>query len=86
MEKVVIEVISSKCKYYKPGDRIYINGALIDLERTGNICAMALSSFFPFIYAFRKGVTAEQMGFGEKVTVQCPDYCAPAVFQIKKED
>lgn len=85
MERVIIEVVSSECRYYKPGDRIYIDGALVDMQKTSNICMMALSSFFPFVYAFRKGVTAEQMGFGEKVTVQCPDFCAPVVFELKRD-
>lgn len=86
MEKVIIEVITSQCNFYKPGDKIYLNGALIDRERSGNICVMALSSFFPFVYAFRKGVTPEQMGFGKSLQVQCPDYCAPVVFEIKRDE
>ncbi|GBF31926.1 hypothetical protein DCCM_0110 [Desulfocucumis palustris] len=86
MEKVIIEVVSSGCKFYKPGDRIYIDGALVDKEKSANLCMMALQSFFPFVYAFRKGVTAEQMGFGDKVTLQCPDYCAPVIFELKKDE
>jgi len=84
MEKVIIEAVSSQCKYYKPGDKIYIDGALVDMAKTDNICVMALQSFFPFVYAFRKGVTPEQMGFEGKITVQCPDYCAPVVFELKR--
>ena len=86
MVKVIIEVIKSECNFYKPGDRIYLTGALIDSERSSNICVMALSSFFPFVYAFRKGVTPEQMGFGTSLQVQCPDYCAPVVFEIKRDE
>lgn len=84
MENVIIEVIESKCSHYKTGDKIYIKDALIDMDKTENVCIMALQSFFPFIFATRKGVTPEQMGFGERLLVQCPDYCAPVVFEIKK--
>lgn len=84
MESVVIEVIESKCSHYKKGDKIYIKDALIDMENTTNVCTMALQSFFPFIYAVRKGVTSEQIGFTEGIKVQCPDYCTPVVFEIKK--
>jgi uncharacterized repeat protein (TIGR04076 family) len=84
LEDIVIEVIESKCSHYKTGDKIYIKGALIDMSKTKNVCVMALQSFFPFVFATRKGVTPEQMGFGEKLIVQCPDYCAPAIFEIKK--
>ena len=86
MEKVILEVVSSECAFYKSGDRIYINGALVDLEKTSNLCLTAVSAMFPFVYAFRKGVTPEQMGFGEKITLQCPDYCAPVVFELKREE
>lgn len=84
MESVVIEVIESKCNHYKKGDKIYIENALIDIERTTKVCTMALQSFFPFIYAVRKDVTAEQLGFKDGIRVQCPDYCTPVVFEIKK--
>lgn len=84
MENVVIEVLESKCSHYKEGDKIYIKNALVDMDKTSNVCVMALQSFFPFIFATRKGVTPEQMGFGDKLVVQCPDYCAPVIFEIKK--
>lgn len=85
MENIVVEVIESKCSHYRVGDKIYIEDALINMDKTSNVCLMAVQSFFPFIYAARKGVTPEQMGFGEKLVVQCPDYCAPVVFEIKRE-
>ncbi|WP_027363607.1 TIGR04076 family protein [Desulfotruncus alcoholivorax] len=86
MEKIIVEVISSACGHYQSGDRIFINGALIDKERSGNICLMALQAIFPYIFAFRKGVTPQQMGFQEKIQVQCPDYCGPTVFELKREE
>lgn len=85
MEKIVIEVIESKCSHYKVGDKIYIKDALIDMEKTSNVCVMALQSFFPFIYAARKGVTSEQMGFCENLIVQCPDKCDAVTFLIKND-
>ncbi|SFG37881.1 TIGR04076 family protein [Desulfotomaculum arcticum] len=86
MEKIIVEVISSACGHYQPGDKIFINDALVDKERSGNICLMAMQAIFPYIFAFRKGVTAEQMGFKEKIQVQCPDYCGPTVFELKWEE
>lgn len=84
MEHVIIEVIQSKCSCYKKGDKISIKDTLIDKDNTDNICVMALQSFFPFVFAMRKGVTPEQMGFGKKLIVQCPDYCDEVIFEIKK--
>lgn len=86
MEKIVIEAISSDCGMFKPGDRIYIDGALVDKEKSSKICLMALQSFFPYIYALRKGVTGKEMSFDEKILVQCPDHCGSTVFELRKED
>ena len=84
-ETIVIKVVKSACNYYKEGDEIVINGPFLDLERSVNVCLTALHSIYPFIFAMRKGVTAKQLGF-EKVEVQCPDYCAPVVFELQKEE
>jgi len=84
-ETVVAEVIKSECKLYRVGDKIVVDGPLLNKGRSNNICVMALLSFYPFIYALRKGVTNKQMGFEEQVEVQCPDYCAPVVFALRKE-
>jgi uncharacterized repeat protein (TIGR04076 family) len=83
-ENVLVKVKESQCKLYKPGDQIFINGPLLNKEESGNICVTALLSFYPFIFAMRKGVTATQLGFTGTVEVQCPDYCAPVVFTLQK--
>lgn len=75
--KVKLVVKSSKCDFYKKGDEVLFDGPLIDTQHSANLCLTALSSFYPFIYAARKRVTAIQMGFDE-LTFQCPD-CADKV-------
>jgi uncharacterized repeat protein (TIGR04076 family) len=70
--KVKLLVKSSKCHWYKPGDAIYIEGPLLIKETSGNVCLTAVNAIYPFIYAFRKGVGKEAMGFDE-LTFQCPD-------------
>ena len=84
-ETVVAEVIQSECDLYRIGDKIVVDGPLLNKERSGNVCVMALQAFFPFIYALRKGATKELLGFTDQVEVQCPDYCAPVVFKLTKE-
>lgn len=86
VEKIIVEAISSECGRYQPGDRIYIDGALVDKERSANICLMALQSFFPYIYALRKGVAPKDMSFPDKVLVQCPDHCGSTVFELRREE
>jgi uncharacterized repeat protein (TIGR04076 family) len=70
--KIKLVVKSSKCELYKAGDEIYIDGTLLNKEKSDNVCLTAINAFYPFIYAARKRVTADQMGFSE-LTFQCPD-------------
>lgn len=81
-DKIRVEVIESQCKLYQPGDKITINGPLIDFSQSNNVCITALNSMYPFVFAMRKKVTPEALGFEGEVTVQCPDYCAPVVFKL----
>lgn len=78
---VKLIVTSSKCDNYQPGDEIYFDGPLINKEKSSNLCLMALNAIFPFVYAARKGVTKEQMGF-EELTFQCPDCPEKVEFTI----
>lgn len=81
-KKVRIEVQSSECIHYKHGDKITIDGPLLDFERSDKVCVTALLAIYPFIFALRKGVSPEALGFKDKVLVQCPDNCAPVVFKL----
>ena len=73
--KIKLVVKSSKCDLYKTGDEIYIDGALLDKEKSANVCLTAINAFYPFIYAARK------MGFDE-LTFQCPDCPEKVEFTI----
>jgi len=84
-KKIKIVVRSSKCDFYKPGDTIYIDHAMVDKERSANICLTALNAIYPFIYAARKNVTLEQMGFRE-MCFQCPDIEEMVEFSIIQYD
>jgi len=80
-KKVKIEVVSSKCDHYKVGDAIYMEGAFVDKEKSSAICITALNAIYPFIYATRKGVTGDEMGFPDRI-FQCPDCPEVVEFQL----
>ena len=84
-KKVKIEVINSKCDHYKPGDAIFIDGPFVDKERSADICMTALNAIYPFIYATRKGVSSEEMGFPDRI-FQCPDCPEVVEFQLSTYD
>lgn len=83
-KKIKLVVKDSKCDYYQPGDEICLDGPLVDKEHSANLCLTALNAIFPFVYAARKGVTKEQMGF-EELTFQCPDCPERVMFSIECE-
>ena len=84
-KKIKLVVKSSKCSHYKVGDEIYINGSIVDKEKSDEICLTALTAIYPFIYAARKHVTIEQMGFSE-MCFQCPDIDEMVEFKIIQYD
>ena len=79
--KIKIVVTKSSCGLYKIGDEIYINGAVLDKEKSGAVCLTAVNAFYPFIYAARKKVTSEMMGF-EELIFRCPDCEEGVEFKI----
>lgn len=76
--KIELVVVKSGCSFYKEGDRITFNGALIEKEKSGNLCMMALNAVFPFVYAARKGIVKEG-------TLQCPDCNGCVEFVIEAD-
>ena len=81
-KNVKLTVKKSTCEIYKAGDEIYIEKFLVDKEKSGPVCLTALQAIYPFIYAARKGVTLEQMGYSE-MCFQCPDCDETAWFLIE---
>jgi len=84
-KKIKVIVKSSKCCNYNPGDTIYIDHSIVDKEKSAAICLTALTAIYPFIYAARKHVTLEQMGFSE-MCFQCPDIDESVEFCIEQYD
>ena len=77
---VKITVIKSGCPRYQVGDEVYFEGAFIDKDKSAELCMVALSAVYPFVYAARRG------GSVKDGPVQCPD-CAEAVeFVVERLD
>lgn len=76
-QKIKLVVEASGCPCYAPGDEVIFDGPLLDKEKSGNFCMMALSAVFPFVYAARKGVITD-------APLQCPDCDEKVTFRIEK--
>ena len=78
MKSVIIRVkeIKGKCEVFEGGEKIVIEGAEINLEKTDKICIHALSSLLHYIVALPGGVSPMKLGLakaGNKAYVQCVD-------------
>jgi uncharacterized repeat protein (TIGR04076 family) len=68
--------IRGSCPIYGTGDKIVIDGARIDLQRTDNLCIHALSSLLHYAVALGEGADPGTLGLstdGRFAYIQCPD-------------
>ena len=77
--KIKLVVKKSSCSAYREGDVVYFENALINKEKSANICPMAISAVFPFVYAARKGIVRE-------TPIQCPDCKESVEFIIEVDE
>ena len=82
MSVLLMEVaeVKGKCPIYRSGDKIVIDGAKIDLQRTDNLCIHALASLLHYAVALREGIDPRTLGLstdGRFAYIQCPDSGKP---------
>lgn len=78
--KTKVVVLESGCPRYKSGDEIYFDGAFINKEKSAQLCMVALSAIYPFVYAARRG------GSVKSTPVQCPDCGECVTFRVERLD
>lgn len=78
--KTKVVVLESGCPRYKNGDEIYFDGAFINKEKSAQLCMVALSAIYPFVYAARRG------GSVKSTPVQCPDCGECVTFRVERLD
>mgnify|MGYP006298347997 CR=1 FL=1 len=66
--KLVLEVakIKGNCPVYNIGDKSFINGPEIDLERSDKVCIHALFALGTFIVDLREGMNPSKIGLSKK--------------------
>jgi uncharacterized repeat protein (TIGR04076 family) len=71
--RVQIKVVRSECPLMKEGESVYLNGAVLDNERSGQVCVTALTGIYPWIMAARFGVESKNLGYDGGYRVSCQD-------------
>jgi len=83
--KVVAEAKDSRCPFVKVGDRIVLEGTMVDLQATTSICAVALSAIQYSLFMMGKADSPSDYGRPDVYELQCPDPEERVIFQISRQ-
>lgn len=83
--KVIARAKDSKCPQVKEGDRIVIEGTMVNLQETTSLCAVALGAIQYSLYMMGKAKDPKDFGREDVYTLQCPDPETRVIFEISRE-
>ncbi len=83
--KVIARAKDSKCSHVKEGDRIVIEGTMVNLRETTSLCAVALGAIQYSLYMMGKAKEPKDFGREDVYTLQCPDPETRVIFEISRE-
>lgn len=83
--RVTAEATDSRCPFVKVGDRIVIEGTMIDLKRSTAVCAVALSAIQYSLFMMGKADDPRDYGRADAYELQCPDPEERVIFRITRE-
>jgi len=83
--KVIARAKDSKCSHVKEGDRIVIEGTMVNLRETTSLCAVALGAIQYSLYMMGKAKDPKDFGREDVYTLQCPDPETRVIFEISRE-
>ena len=73
-KRVKIEVVKSECPLMKEGAAVYLDGPLIDYDRSAQVCVSALVGIYPWVMTARFGIESEKLGHSPAgYRLCCPD-------------
>jgi len=83
--RVIVTAKDSQCSHVKKGDRMVINGTMVDLSKTDSICTVALGAINYSLYMLANADDPKAYGRDEVYCLQCPDPETRVVFEISRE-
>jgi uncharacterized repeat protein (TIGR04076 family) len=82
--RVIARAKDSKCPYVKEGDRIVIEGTMVNLRETDSLCAVALGAIQYSLFMMGKAEDPRDFGRENIYTLQCPDPETRVMFEISR--
>jgi uncharacterized repeat protein (TIGR04076 family) len=83
--KVIAKAKESKCSHVKEGDRMVIEGTMVNLKETDSLCAVALGAIQYSLFMMGKAGDPRDFGRQDVYTLQCPDPETRVIFEISRE-
>jgi uncharacterized repeat protein (TIGR04076 family) len=82
--RVIARAKDSKCPYVKEGDRIVIEGTMVNLKETDSLCAVALGAIQYSLFMMGKAEDPRDFGRQDTYVLQCPDPETRVMFEISR--
>jgi uncharacterized repeat protein (TIGR04076 family) len=85
--KVILEVknVKGECAAgYKAGDKIVLDGFLINTKESCNVCLYAMGALLPYLTVLHRE-TSEEDWINQIKALQCPDPSNTVIFTIRRE-
>ena len=83
--KVIAEAKNSNCPHVKVGDRIVLEGTMLNLKESRGVCAVALGAIQYSLFMMGKAKTPGDFGREKVYTLQCPDPETRVIFEISRK-
>jgi uncharacterized repeat protein (TIGR04076 family) len=82
--KVIARAKDSRCCHVKKGDKMVIEGVMVNLKETDSLCAVALGAIQYSLYMMGKAKDPKDFGRQDAYTLQCPDSETRVIFEISR--
>ena len=83
--RVIAEAIDSRCAFVNVGDRMVVEGTMLNLAETTSVCVVALSAIQYSLFMMGKANDPRDFGREDVYELQCPDQADRVVFEIRRE-
>lgn len=83
--RVIAEAKESRCPFVRVGDRMVVEGTMLNLAETTSACVVALSAIQYSLFMMGKADDPHDFGRDESYELQCPDPTDRVVFEIRRE-
>jgi uncharacterized repeat protein (TIGR04076 family) len=83
--KVIAKAKDSKCPNVKVGDQIVLEGTIVNLKESKNVCAVALGAIQYSLFMMGKAKDPKDFGRDQVYTLQCPDPETRVIFEVSRK-